>query len=84
MLFNMWQVYLIQFKTPEATDDNTEKSIEKTALSGETKAPSENGGDDEKGSSINDSEDGSDDDGDELDHPGEVSIGKKLWTFLTT
>ncbi|KAL5553529.1 hypothetical protein UlMin_040930 [Ulmus minor] len=69
----------VRFKTPEATDDNTEKSIEKTALSGETRAPSENGGDDEEGSSINDGEDG-----DELDHPGEVSIGKKLWTFLTT
>uniref|UniRef100_A0A2P2MH22 Putative nuclear matrix constituent protein 1-like protein n=1 Tax=Rhizophora mucronata TaxID=61149 RepID=A0A2P2MH22_RHIMU len=67
--------------------DTTRKLVEKAALSEELNGPIEYAIAEQNASEShrdNDDEDDGDDDGGESEHPGEVSIGKKLWTFFTT
>lgn len=77
----------MQFKTLSDIDnDNGDvaKSVENAHLSEEVNGTPEYGNEDENGSIIHEAEDNSDDDDDESEHPGEASIGRKLWTFFTT
>ncbi|XP_057769925.1 nuclear matrix constituent protein 1 isoform X2 [Salvia miltiorrhiza] len=66
-----------QFKNPGGTNNGgyagTALSEEVSGTAGEREYRSESR-----------EEDDNDGDGDEVDHPGQASIGKKLWTFLTT
>ncbi|KAF3432587.1 hypothetical protein FNV43_RR27327 [Rhamnella rubrinervis] len=73
----------VRFKTPVNIEDNADeaKSVENTELSVEVNGVSEYGGEDVNESTIHESDDDCDD---ELEHPGEVSVGKKIWTFFTT
>lgn len=77
MIFYAWQC-----------TDGSKRLAENIALSeevnGTPEGAGEYGGMDELQSESR-GEDGEDeDDEDETEHPGEVSIGKKLWTFFTT
>lgn len=75
----------MQFKTPsEIVNDDVDpaKSVEETGLSEEVNDTPEYGNEDESGSTI--PEEAANDYDDELEQPGEVSIGKKIWTFFTT
>lgn len=77
----------MQFKTLSDIDnDNGDvaKSVENAHLSEEVNGTPEYGNEGENGSIIHEAEDNSDDDDDESEHPGEASIGRKLWTFFTT
>ncbi|CAK9144227.1 unnamed protein product [Ilex paraguariensis] len=90
---------VVRFKTPTYIDDSTDapRSVENMesfkGLDGVIGMP-EHGSGDENGSTIysevgegegEGEEDDDDDDGDdEAERPGEASIGKKLWTFLTS
>lgn len=79
--------------TEDGFVDATKNTVENTALSEEVNGTPERGreyadGDDYRSESQGDDasnvEDEDEDDDEESQHPGEVSIGKKLWTFLTT
>lgn len=75
----------MQFKsTTDTVDKNADapKSIEDMVLSEEVNGTSENGDEDENGSTVLEDED--DDDDDDSDNPGDASIGKKLWNFFTS
>lgn len=75
----------VRFKsTTDTVDENADapKSIENTVLSEEVNGTSEYVDEDESGSQV--LEDEEDDDDDDSYHPGEASIGKKLWNFFTS
>ncbi|KAM1378712.1 hypothetical protein ACFX2I_020699 [Malus domestica] len=79
------QERVVRFRTPKETvDDNAEadaaKSVENTELSAEDNGTPESGG----GNNTNGESDDDYDDKDVEERPGEKSIGKKIWTFLTT
>jgi len=44
--------------------------------------PDRNGSEGEH--SVDEDDDGDEEEDEEVEHPGEASIGKKLWKFLTT
>lgn len=74
----------VRFKsTTNIVDENADapKSIENTVLSEEVNGTSEYVDEDENGSRVLEDEE---DDDDDSDHPGEASIGKKLWNFFTS
>lgn len=63
------------------------KSVENAELSEEVNGTPSNYDDEEQRTSVmevDDEDEDEDEDEDDKPHPGEVSIGKKLWTFFTT
>lgn len=75
----------------ESSANMANELVDDTGLSEEVnetpKRPSAYGvNGDEEGcdDSDDDGGDGDDDDEEEIEHPGEVSVGKKIWTFITT
>ncbi|XP_060194703.1 nuclear matrix constituent protein 1-like isoform X1 [Lycium barbarum] len=76
----------------ESSANMANELVDGTGLSEEVnetpKQPSAYGvnGDEEEGSddSDDDSSDGDESDEEGIEHPGEVSVGKKIWTFITT
>lgn len=83
---------VVRFRTAADVDESLDaaKLVENMGLSEEVDGTSEYVGEFENGSTFNGSDsdgddgDGDDDDGDddEPEHPGEVSLGKKVWKFL--
>lgn len=82
---------IVRFDTKaKLVDDNVgeAKSVEDTLLSeGEVNGTSENVDEDDNASIFHEKDEDDDvceDDEDEYDHPGQASVGKKIWKFFTT
>ncbi|KAL9685596.1 hypothetical protein QQ045_023047 [Rhodiola kirilowii] len=80
-----------QFETPiNVVSEGKEDVVETTVLSEEVNRSAaqsmqnESGSETPRNSLADESSSSSDEDEDQSEHPGEASIGKKLWTFLTT
>lgn len=70
----------------ESRDNMANELLDDRGLSEEVnetpKRPSAYGVNGDEGS--DDSDDDGDNEEEEIEHPGEVSVGKKIWTFITT
>ncbi|PRQ20251.1 hypothetical protein RchiOBHm_Chr7g0226101 [Rosa chinensis] len=84
---------VVRFATPEPQDTvngnadadaDATKLVEETELSTEVNGTESSGGNSTGGESDNSTGDESGDDYDDEDHPGQASIGKKIWTFFST
>lgn len=87
MIFFSWQC--VNVLDAQDGDGSTRKLDENAVLSEEVNGTTEGAGeygiaDDNRSETPRDEDDDEDEDDEESEHPGEVSIGKKLWTFLTT
>ncbi|GMJ05717.1 LITTLE NUCLEI2, CROWDED NUCLEI 2 [Hibiscus trionum] len=73
----------VKIKTSVDVDDNAAaKSVENVDLI-EVNVAAENSDENESGDIINEDDEEYEDD-DEIEHPGDVSIRKKIWTFFTS
>ncbi|KAK4803431.1 hypothetical protein SAY86_003248 [Trapa natans] len=79
---NGGSAHLVQCGSEANMEDTTKELAPQTTLSEEVNGTPERVWDISNGNDGNDVE-GKEDDG-EYEHPGEVSMGKKLWTFFTT
>lgn len=58
--------------------------VDSRSPSEEVNGTTEYSGEEFRSESREEDDNDGDDDDEEVNHPGEASIGKKLWTFLTT
>lgn len=77
------QHFLLQFTAADAADKNADApgTAEEAALIEEVNDPRELYNEKENESEAEEAQYDYDE---ELDHPGDVSISKKIWTFFTT
>lgn len=75
----------VQIQTVDIADDNNDlaKLAENVELRQELNG-SRGHQDEDEDENQNVSQEGDDTSGDEPEHPGEVSMGQKLWNFFTT